>query len=125
MRQFVITDQQNHEVGIEIQNARPTGDFNADGIDDFLVGAYSDDDGGAEAGAAYVLFGPVSGTVGLGSADAKFHGEAAGDQVSWPVAPAGDIDNDGTSDFLVGGYLEDTAGANAGATYLILAADHL
>jgi hypothetical protein len=33
------------------------GDLNSDGIDDLLVGAEGDDDGGYHAGAAYMLLG--------------------------------------------------------------------
>ena len=32
------------------------GDFNGDGYDDILLGAYSNDDGGTEAGKAYLIF---------------------------------------------------------------------
>lgn len=33
------------------------GDFNDDGIGDFVIGAYADDSGGCDSGAASVFFG--------------------------------------------------------------------
>ena len=44
------------------------GDANGDGYDDFLIGAYNDEDGGIGAGQTYLLLGtgptPTGGTVG-------------------------------------------------------------
>jgi hypothetical protein len=96
------------------------GDVNLDGFDDLLVPAWGHDAGGAEAGAAYLVLGPVTGLVDLATADAKFIGEGAGDYGGRPAIGAGDVDGDGWPDILIGAYLEDAGGNDAGAAYLIL-----
>ncbi len=73
-----------------------SGDFDGDGVRDLLIGApwYS---GG---GRAYVLYGPISGTTSLNSADAIL--SAAGSELGYYVA-AGDVDDDGKDDIILGG----------------------
>ena len=94
------------------------GDVNADGNDDVLVAAQWNDEGGTEAGAVYLLHGPQYGTVELGSADAKFVGENAGDEAGMSLGQAGDIDGDGYADVLVGAALHNGVASDAGAGYL-------
>jgi len=96
------------------------GDVNGDGLDDVLVGAYREASGGSEAGAAYLVLGPISGTVDLSGADAKLVGEAAGDGAGVSVSGAGDVNGDGLDDVLVGAYYEASGGSDAGAAYLVL-----
>jgi hypothetical protein len=96
------------------------GDVDGDGNADLLVGALFEDSGGGDAGAAYVVLGPISGTLDLGAADAKLVGEAAGDSAGVSVSDAGDVDGDGKADVLVGAYMEASAGSDAGAAYLVL-----
>jgi hypothetical protein len=93
------------------------GDVDNDGFDDIGVTALNDDDGGIDAGAVYVLYGPVAGTVGLASADAKLRGDAGLD-IFADLAPAGDVDGDGFADLLVGAQGSDLAGAGSGAVFL-------
>ncbi len=80
------------------------GDVDGDGHDDVLVGARYNDDGGSAAGAAYVVLGPVTGTLDLSLADAKLVGEEGGDLAGYGVSGAGDVDGDGHDDVLVGAY---------------------
>ena len=56
------------------------GTLNDDDNDDLLIGAWKDDGGASNAGAAYVLFGPVSGSIGLSDADARLTGGGGSDQ---------------------------------------------
>jgi hypothetical protein len=66
------------------------------------------------------VFGPVSGTHNLSTADLKLVGEASEDFSGTAVASAGDVDGDGSPDILVGANGEDTGANYGGAAYLIL-----
>ncbi len=94
------------------------GDMDGDGYGEVVIGAYYDSAVGSGTGSTYLLFGPVSGGVDLADADVIFHGENDGDYTGFSVGAAGDLDGDGRSDLLVSGYLDDTGGTSAGATYL-------
>jgi hypothetical protein len=95
------------------------GDVDGDGYDDLLIGAFGDDDGGSSAGKAYLVLGPVTGTMSLSLADGYIIGEQAGDYLGQHVSNAGDIDDDGFDDFLASGYYADLAGSNSGTTMLV------
>ena len=92
------------------------GDVDGDGFDDLLIGA-SCASGLYAHGAAYLVHGPVSGDIDLGSAEAKFIGEGVGDTAGISVAGAGDVDGDGFDDLLIGAYYARTW---LGAAYLVL-----
>jgi uncharacterized repeat protein (TIGR01451 family) len=110
------------------------GDVNGDGYDDFLIGSVSSDYGGVDAGQSYLFLGraapddpgydparPWWGTeYAVVGADASFVGESAGDESGRRVASAGDVNNDGYDDFLVGAARHATAGYWAGIAHLIL-----
>lgn len=95
------------------------GDVDGDGFDDLLVGSPRNDLGGTDAGAAFLYLGPVFGTLTFSNADAIFQGELPGDNAGESIAGAGDVNNDGYADLLIGADLNDTNGTNAGAAYLI------
>ncbi len=94
------------------------GDTDGDGYGDVLVGAPQADGAGSEAGAAYLVRGPVTDTA-LSAADAVFTGASAQDRAGTSVGGGGDADGDGRADVLVGAYYESSAGTGAGATYLL------
>ena len=96
------------------------GDVNGDGLSDILVGASYEDSGGADAGAAYLVHGPVTGTVDLADADARLLGHVPGERAGYSVATAGDVDGDGLDDVLVGAPFSDKNGEESGMVYLML-----
>lgn len=101
------------------------GDVNSDGYDDMLIGT---DEG--TSGKAYLIYGKKTkfeDTTLDDSNIVQFQGEANGDDLGYAVAFAGDINNDGYEDILLGarGYGPDRkenseyAEPSAGAAYLI------
>lgn len=99
------------------------GDVNGDGYDDFLINAASNDEGGTDAGQIYLIFGRAFGwamDTNLSSADASFWGEVPGDRAGYSISSAGDVNNDGYDDILIGADQNDEGGDRAGQAYLIL-----
>jgi hypothetical protein len=104
------------------------GDYNNDGVDDFLVGAATADPNGLlDAGESYVVFGGsavgASGTINLSSLNGangfKVRGLNTGDSAAG-VANAGDINGDRVADFAVAAYGADPNGhAEAGQVYVV------
>ena len=76
------------------------------------MGAYLNDAGGIEAGRAYVYSGQYGDTI------YTFTGEAAYDWFGYSVSGAGDVDDDGYADFIVGAGRNDAGGSNAGRAYV-------
>ena len=96
------------------------GDFNGDGEDDLLVGAPKYDAAAeVDAGAVYVLFGPILSGGTLALADVTLEGESAQDEAGTAVASAGDVDGDGFDDILVGAPGRDEVGSASGVVYLV------
>ena len=95
------------------------GDVDGDGFDDVLVGAFSEDSGGANAGATYLFAGGQTGIVDAVDALAKLQGEEALDHSGYGLDGAGDVNDDGYADLVIGSYGNDRTGAGAGAAYLI------
>ena len=106
------------EAGTSVSDA---GDVDGDGSADLIVGAPEEDDGGANSGTAYLILGGVSGTFDLSSADTKLYGTETNEYAGWSVSSAGDVNNDGLSDLLVGAHLGSTGGEEAGGAYIVLA----
>ena len=81
-------------------------DFNGDGIHDVIIGAYKDDNGGLNEGAAYVIYGAstLSGTKDAANSDedVTIFGKTSYEQLGFSVASAGDVNGDGMDDILVG-----------------------
>jgi len=119
---FMITGS---AVGDSFGNSvRIAGDVNNDGHDDIIAGAFGKN---SIQGAAYVIFGgrkssmsnwdfSSGATLDPLTTGFMITGNAAGDQFGVSVSTAGDINNDGYDDIIVGA---NTKESNQGAAYVI------
>jgi Ca2+-binding RTX toxin-like protein len=110
------------EEGFAGASVSRAGDINGDGVDDLLVGAP-----GSQANKTYVVFGSKTGfntTFNLadinGSNGFIIQGKIAGDQLGYSVSNAGDVNQDGVDDILVGAPAA-TSGdrVDAGESYVV------
>lgn len=100
------------------------GDMNGDGVQDLVVGATGDDDGGSYAGAIWVLFmnsdGTVNGFQKISALAGSFNANIeAVDRFGIGLDSIGDLNNDGVNDIVVGASEDDDAGLNKGAIYIL------
>lgn len=103
------------------------GDVNGDGFDDYIIGAPSAGPNGMQGtGEAFVVFGSIvnpsslslsslNGTNGFRIAGATFH-----DELGYDVKGAGDVNNDGFADLVIGAPGADPNDvAEAGVAYVV------
>jgi len=111
-------DSSGDNAGISVSDA---GDFNGDGYDDALVGAYNQSTAGFSAGAAYVVHGSAEGfaTIGLGEADLRLLGDTSQHHTGEATAGAGDLDGDGYPELLIGAPQYSVSGAQVGAVHIV------
>ncbi len=97
------------------------GDFNGDGIDDLVIGAYGDGTVGNYAGAAFVFHGGMwTGVNPKGAADLTMLGEGPYDSAGISVAGLGDVNSDGFDDLLIGTWEGGAQAAPAaGKAYIV------
>jgi len=92
---IIITGETNSQLGCSVSNA---GDVNNDGFDDVIIGAYHK---ATYTGCAYVYFG---GDVMDNSADVNLTGDQEYSCFGYSVSGAGDVNNDGHDDVIIGAY---------------------
>ncbi len=91
------------------------GDFNNDGYDDLIVGTPA-----TNCGNAYIIFGKSHPPkiISVSDADVTLTGENRGDYFGETVSKAGDINNDGYDDVVVGARRYDNQVRSAGCAYV-------
>jgi hypothetical protein len=107
------------------------GDVNGDGWIDMIISAHFQTVSGlvGNTGKTYVVYGSSAlsalQTISLGHVGGAvpgfvISGWQAGEESGTSVSSAGDFNGDGKADMLVSAYFNDTAGTNAGMTYVVL-----
>ncbi|MEO0630705.1 MAG: integrin alpha, partial [Planctomycetota bacterium] len=85
------------------------GDIDADGFDDFMIGAPQDDNTSTNAGRVTVYSGAVGEVLYLIDGDGGF------DEIGIRISGAGDINADGFDDFIIGVTKDDDNGISSGS----------
>ena len=114
----------NDESGWSVSGA---GDVNNDGYDDIIIGArYANPLGRTNAGESYLIFGKNNRFANIDLRNLalpqgiKIIGNSNKDNSGWAVGGAGDVNNDGYDDIIIGARYADPLGRiNAGESYLI------
>ncbi|MEE9617809.1 MAG: integrin alpha, partial [Anaerolineae bacterium] len=110
--------QQGARFGAAVGTA---GDVNDDGYDDVIVGAYAytkGQQGQSEEGRVYVFYGSVSGL--STTPDWILEGDQSQAHFGTSVGTAGDVNNDGYDDIIVGAPQHDNGETNEGRAYVFL-----
>ena len=100
----IIGSHTGDGAGFSVSNI---GDFNGDGYDDVVIGAYN---AASSKGISYVIFGKASGfsDINLASLSLTQGFSISGsntDQTGWSVSGAGDINNDSYDDIIISARL--------------------
>jgi len=114
-----VGESKEDNAGFSVSGA---GDVNGDGLDDFVIGARNNSQGGDGAGKVYLIFGKKDGWLkktSLSEVFPVFIGEMEEDNTGSALAPAGDVNGDGFSDLLIGSAKNDEGGEDSGAIYIV------
>jgi gliding motility-associated-like protein len=106
-------NQTNAQFGRFISSA---GDVNGDGYSDVVIGAWLYDNGQTDEGVAFVFHGSATGL--STTAAIMLEADQAGASFGSGVSGAGDINNDGYSDIIVGAFLYDNGQTDEGAAFV-------
>jgi len=92
------------------------GDVNGDGYSDVIIGSPTYDSVQTDEGRAYVYYGSVSGLQAVHAW--KYETNQAGENFGYSLACAGDVNNDGYSDVVIGSPFYDNGQTNEGRVYV-------
>ena len=107
------SDQAGAEFGTSVSTA---GDVNGDGYADVIVGAPYFENGQHNEGRAFVYYGSAS---GLSPTAVWFvESDQANASLGWAVSTAGDVNNDGFSDVVVGARMFDNGQTDEGRAFV-------
>jgi len=105
-------------------SASAAGDINNDGIDDFIIGSFKL--GTGNPGGAYVVFGnsngftsPMNVNALNGSNGFRINGFDNNNQTGGSVSSAGDFNNDGIDDLIIGARKSDNNGSDSGTSFVV------
>jgi hypothetical protein len=107
------SDQDNAHFGVSVASA---GDVNGDGFHDVIVGAELFDNGHSDEGRAFLFLGSPSGLSATPAWIAE--NDQTGSNLGMSVGTAGDVNNDGFADVIVGARYGDNDQADEGLAYV-------
>lgn len=115
----VLDNEDDFGVGVE-----EIGDLDGDGVQDFAIGAWMDDDGGSDLGAVYILFMTEADTVKsfqkISSTTGGFGGTlTTNGDFGQSITSLGDLDGDGVIDIAVGERASHDSGNNRGSVWIL------
>ena len=96
--------------------ATDAGDINGDGYGDVIVGAYNYDNGQSNEGVVFVYHGSPTGLSATPAA--MLESNQVNANFGRSISGAGDVNNDGYDDIIVGAYLYDSGVGNEGRIYI-------
>ncbi|GAX59205.1 hypothetical protein SCALIN_C01_0136 [Candidatus Scalindua japonica] len=102
-------DQAYASFGVSVSTA---GDVNGDGYSDIIIGSCTYDNGEIDEGKAFVYHGSASGL--SITTDWTAEGNQGSANYGWSVSTAGDVNNDGYSEVIVGAPLYENGETNEG-----------
>ncbi len=120
---FFLTSSDGTEGGRSVSNA---GDINGDGLDDIIIGNDRGNPNGNRSGESYVVFGNANGfssSLNLTALDGTdgfvIKGIDPLDNSGRAVSHAGDVNDDGIDDLIIGANGGDPNGSYSGESYVV------